>query len=119
VPVRPPLRLVDALVASVGDRRELGGDNREVVTGSIAEVEYRRLGGFTAVYWDQRGAGKSYDRTVSRPSMTLEQFISDLDELVDQVRERLEKPQVAIFGHSWGSVLGVLYTGRFPEKVDA
>jgi pimeloyl-ACP methyl ester carboxylesterase len=26
---------------------------------------------------------------------------------------------VAIFGHSWGSVLGVLYAARFPEKVAA
>lgn len=75
--------------------------------------------GFTVVYWDQRGAGKSYDHTLSRSSMTLEQLISDLDELVDQVRERLERPQVAIFGHSWGSVLGVLYATRSPEKVAA
>jgi pimeloyl-ACP methyl ester carboxylesterase len=74
---------------------------------------------FTVVYWDQRGAGKSYDRTISRSSMTVEQFISDLDELVDGVRDRLGTEQVAILGHSWGSVLGVLYAARFPEKVVA
>ncbi len=73
--------------------------------------------GFTAVYWDQRGAGKSYDPSIPRSSMTVEQFISDLDELVDVVREGLDKPKVVMFGHSWGSVLGVLYAGRFPEKV--
>ena len=75
--------------------------------------------GFTVVYWDQRGAGKSYNRTISRSSMTVEQFASDLDELVDSVRERLGKPQVAILGHSWGSVLGALYASRHPEKVAA
>jgi pimeloyl-ACP methyl ester carboxylesterase len=74
---------------------------------------------FTVVYWDQRGAGKSYDPAIRRSSMTVEQFISDLDELVDLVRERLDKPRVTIFGHSWGSVLGVLYAARFPEKVAA
>jgi pimeloyl-ACP methyl ester carboxylesterase len=74
---------------------------------------------FTVVYWDQRGAGKSYYPTISRSSMTAEQFISDLNELVDGVRERLGRTQVAILGHSWGSVLGVLYAGRFPEKVAA
>jgi len=74
---------------------------------------------FTAVYWDQRGAGKSYDRTMSRSSMAVEQFIADLDELVDGVCERLGKARVAIFGHSWGSVLGVLYAARFPGKVAA
>jgi pimeloyl-ACP methyl ester carboxylesterase len=75
--------------------------------------------GFTVVYWDQRGAGKSYDRTISPSSMTVEQFISDLDELVDAVCDRLGRTQVAIFGHSWGSALGALYAGRFPEKVTA
>ena len=74
---------------------------------------------FTAVYWDQRGAGKSFDRSIPRSSMTVEQFIADLDELVDAVCERLGKSKVAIFGHSWGSVLGVLYAARFPEKVAA
>jgi pimeloyl-ACP methyl ester carboxylesterase len=49
--------------------------------------------------------------------MTVAQFIADLDELVDWVRKRLGKGRVAIYGHSWGSVLGVLYAARFPEKV--
>jgi pimeloyl-ACP methyl ester carboxylesterase len=74
---------------------------------------------FTVVYWDQRGAGKSFDRTIARSSMTLEQFIADLDKLVGAVCERLGVDRVAIFGHSWGSVLGVLYAARFPEKVVA
>jgi pimeloyl-ACP methyl ester carboxylesterase len=72
---------------------------------------------FTVVYWDQRGAGKSYDPTMARSSMTVERFVSDLDELVDAVCQRLGKAKVVIFGHSWGSVLGVLYAARFPEKV--
>jgi pimeloyl-ACP methyl ester carboxylesterase len=74
---------------------------------------------FTVVYWDQRGAGKSFDRSIPRSSMTVEQFVSDLDELVDAVCTRLGKTKVAIFGHSWGSALGVLYAARFPEKVAA
>jgi pimeloyl-ACP methyl ester carboxylesterase len=51
--------------------------------------------------------------------MTVEQFVSDLDELIDSVCERLGKTKVAIFGHSWGSALGVLYAARFPGKVAA
>jgi pimeloyl-ACP methyl ester carboxylesterase len=35
------------------------------------------------------------------------------------VRQRTEKRQVAIFGHSWGAALGVLYAARFPDKVSA
>jgi len=75
--------------------------------------------GFTVVYWDQRGAGKSFARNIPRSSMTVEQFIADLDQLVDAVRTRVGKDKVAIFGHSWGSVLGVLYAARFPQKVAA
>jgi pimeloyl-ACP methyl ester carboxylesterase len=74
---------------------------------------------FTVVYWDQRGAGKSSLPPPPRASMTVEQFLSDLDELVDAVRTRLDAPKVAIFGHSWGSALGTLYAARFPAKVAA
>ncbi len=74
---------------------------------------------FTVVYWDQRGTGKSFDRRIPKSSMTVEQFIADLDDLVDAVCKRLGKNKVAIFGHSWGSALGVLYAARFPEKVAA
>jgi pimeloyl-ACP methyl ester carboxylesterase len=74
---------------------------------------------FTVVNWDQRGTGKSFDRNIPKSSMTVDQFIADLDELVDAVRKRLGKDKVAIFGHSWGSALGVLYAARFPEKVAA
>ena len=74
---------------------------------------------FTVVYWDQRGAGKSRNRHIPRSSLNVEQFITDLDELVDEVRRRLNVAKVVIFGHSWGTALGVLYTARFPEKVAA
>jgi pimeloyl-ACP methyl ester carboxylesterase len=72
---------------------------------------------FTLVYWDQRGAGKSFSRSIPRGSMTVEQFIADLDELVEDVRRRLGKDKVVLYGHSWGSALGVLYAARFPAKV--
>lgn len=72
---------------------------------------------FTVVYWDQRGFNRSYDRSIPSSSMTLEQFISDLDELVEAVRERTGKSKLVIFGHSWGSLLGAIYASRFPEKV--
>jgi pimeloyl-ACP methyl ester carboxylesterase len=72
---------------------------------------------FTVVYWDQRGAGKSFHRNIPRSTMTVEQFISDLDGLVDFVCERLGKTKVVLFGHSWGSALGPLYAARCPQKV--
>ena len=72
---------------------------------------------FTIVYWDQRGVGKSYYPGIPKSSMTIEQSITDLNELVDLVCERFGKNKISIFGHSWGSVLGILYSVRFPQKV--
>jgi pimeloyl-ACP methyl ester carboxylesterase len=74
---------------------------------------------FTVVYWDQRGSGKSFDPGIARSSMTVDRFVADLDELVEAVRGHLGKDKVVIFGHSWGSALGVLYAARFPGKVAA
>ena len=72
---------------------------------------------FTVVYWEQRGTGKSFNCRIPRSSMNIERFVSDLDELVDSVCKRFSAPKVVIYGHSWGSALGVLYCARFPEKV--
>jgi pimeloyl-ACP methyl ester carboxylesterase len=74
---------------------------------------------FTAVYWQQRGTNRSYGRKISKDSMTVEQFILDLNDLVDTVCARLGKSKVVIYGHSWGSTLGMLYAARYPEKVAA
>ncbi len=74
---------------------------------------------FTVVYWDQRGAGKSFDEKLPPSSMTVEQLLADLDELVDWVRKRVGADKVVILGHSWGSALGVLYAARRPDKVAA
>ena len=74
---------------------------------------------YTVVYWIQRGTSKSFDRRMPASFLTIEQFITDLNELVDLVRKRFGKDKVALYGHSWGSVLGVLYASRFPEKVAA
>jgi len=74
---------------------------------------------FTVVYWDQRGSGKSFNSKIPESSMTVDQFITDLDELVEAVHKRVGRKEVTIFGHSWGSALGVLYAARFPEKVTA
>ena len=72
---------------------------------------------YTVVYWDQRGAGKSFDPDTPRSSMTVEQFLADLDQLVDYVRKRVGKRKVTLLGHSWGSQLGCLYAARHPDKV--
>ena len=74
---------------------------------------------FTVVYWDQRGAGKSFDASLPESSMTVDRFIVDLGELVDMVCARVGQEQVVLHGHSWGSALGVIYANRHPQRVAA
>jgi len=76
-------------------------------------------GAYTVVHWDQRGAGRSFNRSIPPASMTTERFIADLDEIVDRCLVRFGKQQVVLLGHSWGSYLGVLYARRFAAKVAA
>lgn len=76
-------------------------------------------GAFTVVYWDQRGAGRSYAKSIPPESMTVDRFVADLDELVETLLKRFARRQVVLLGHSWGSVLGVLYASAFPAKVAA
>ena len=72
---------------------------------------------FLVVYWEQRGAGRSYAPDIPPQSMTIAQFLRDLDEVVDLVRHRFGKDTVVLVGHSWGTVLGTIYAHQHPEKV--
>lgn len=74
---------------------------------------------FTVVYWDQRGAGRTFSASTPPETMTVDRFLRDLDELVDHMRAKLGKDKVVLLGHSWGSALGTLYAARHPEKVAA
>lgn len=74
---------------------------------------------YVVVYWEQRGTDKSYNPNIPPSSMTVEQFLADLDELIDVVRNHFGKDTIVLYGHSWGSALGVLYASRFPHKVAA
>jgi len=72
---------------------------------------------FLVVYWEQRGAGRSYRSDIPPQSMTIARFLHDLDEVVDMVRHRFGKDRVVLVGHSWGTVLGTLYAQQHPDKV--
>lgn len=74
---------------------------------------------FTVVQWEQRGSGKSYQKTIDQRSMTLEQFISDLHEVIAYLKTRFSKEKVYLLGHSWGSALGLLYAHKYPGDCHA
>ncbi len=70
---------------------------------------------FVMVYWEQRGAGKSFNKNIQPESMTVDQFISDTKDLSEMLAERFNKEKIYLTGHSWGSLLGILTAYEYPE----
>jgi pimeloyl-ACP methyl ester carboxylesterase len=69
---------------------------------------------FVMVYWEQRGAGKSYSKDIPVESMNMAQFISDTRELSEYLSERFQQDRIFIMGHSWGSLLGIMTAYKHP-----
>ena len=75
---------------------------------------------FTYVAWDQRNAGLSYDpENIPEDSMNVEQFLDDAHELIQLLCKRYNQQKVYIFGHSWGSMMGIYLSQRYPELIHA
>ncbi len=76
---------------------------------------------FTVVQWDQRNAGKTF--TASGPNdpalLTPERYQRDAEELVQWALKRFGKHKVFVFGHSWGSMLGLKLAAEHPEWLHA
>ena len=74
---------------------------------------------FTAVWWEQRGAGLSYDAKIPPVTMTVEQIIADTLAVTDYLRSRFGKEKIYLMGHSWGSLIGIQAAARAPERYHA
>lgn len=75
---------------------------------------------FVMVYWDQRYAGRSLDPFGPKPPhQSIDDYVSDLDVLIDGLRRRFPCQKVVLVAHSWGTVPGLLYAERHPENLIA
>jgi len=74
---------------------------------------------FTIVHWDQRGAGKSYHKSIPIESMTFDRLVEDCNELIDYVRKKFNLEKVFIVGHSGGSIIGIKTVRKYPDKIHA
>lgn len=72
---------------------------------------------FTVVMWDQRGEGKTFEKsgTTVAKTMTIDQMAKDGIEVTEYVRKVLQKDKVILLGHSWGSILGVHMIKQRPD----
>jgi pimeloyl-ACP methyl ester carboxylesterase len=68
------------------------------------------------VHWDQRGAGKTYGRNRADPGpMTIDRMVLDGIEVTRYLLEHLDREQLIVVGHSWGTVLGLLMVKARPD----
>jgi pimeloyl-ACP methyl ester carboxylesterase len=74
---------------------------------------------YVMVYWEQRGAGKSYSASIDPSTMNVEQLISDTRELSEYLIRRFNRDKIFVMGHSWGSFLGILTAYHYPELFHA
>ncbi len=74
---------------------------------------------FVVAYWDQRGAGRSFDPKADPRELTVARHLADLDAVVDHLRRAFDREKIVLVGHSWGGSLGLLYAHAHPEKVAA
>lgn len=69
---------------------------------------------YNIVYYDQRGAGKTWLRNKKSKPDT-ETLKRDLLEIVLYLKKQYGKEKIGILGHSWGSVLGSMFALEHPE----
>ncbi|WP_434122322.1 alpha/beta fold hydrolase [Salinicoccus roseus] len=74
---------------------------------------------FTVCYWDQRGSGMSFCPKEKEESLTFEQLIKDTVAVTKHLCEKFNKEKVYLFGHSWGTFLGIATVSKFPEYYHA
>jgi len=71
---------------------------------------------FTVVNWDQRGAGKTYERNgAAMPRFNLQRVLDDAIELAEYARAKLGKTKVVLVGQSAGSLLGLKVVQARPD----
>lgn len=75
---------------------------------------------FTLVQWDQRGAGKTFQRNPGPATdVTRDRIVQDGIELVEYLQRRLGVTKVIVAGHSWGSLVAIDMARKRPELFDA
>ncbi|MCL2438278.1 MAG: alpha/beta hydrolase [Coriobacteriia bacterium] len=71
-----------------------------------------------AVYYDQRGAGKTQQKNKTKPEdLSMDVLVEDLRQTVQYVKEKYETDRIFLAGHSAGSMLGTEYIIKYPNDV--
>lgn len=70
---------------------------------------------FTVCWWEQRGAGLSYNGEIPLKTMTFDQLISDVIEVTNYLRNRFKQEKIYLMAHSGGTFIGIQAAAQAPE----
>jgi pimeloyl-ACP methyl ester carboxylesterase len=74
---------------------------------------------FTVVHWDQRSAGKSYERRAPIASYQLQQIALDGVSVAEHLCQKFGTNQILLVGHSWGTMVGAAMSNLRPDLFKA
>lgn len=70
---------------------------------------------FNVCFWEQRGAGLSYNKNLPAETVNFEQLIKDTIAVTAYLKNHFQQEKIYLMGHSWGTYLGIEAARRFPE----
>ena len=96
-----------------------GGPGFSIIPATAAFLPWERE--FTMVMWDQRGEGKTFERSglsVAR-TMTMDRTAKDGVDFAEFLRSHLKRNKIILLSHSWGSMLGRRMAAQRPDLFSA
>lgn len=74
---------------------------------------------FTVVWWDQRGAGLSYNGSIDKNTLNYNQFVEDTISVTNYLRERFKQDKIYLMAHSFGTSVAIKTVKKAPELYKA
>ena len=73
---------------------------------------------FTVVWWEQRGAGLSYN-AIKDKDVSIVDLVEDTKEITNYLRDRFCQEKIYLMAHSGGTYLGIKTIEKYPELYKA
>lgn len=70
---------------------------------------------YTVVYWDYRGMGIAYDRSIDKSQITLDNILDDTHTVTLYLKNRFSKDRIYIMGFSGGTHFALRAAKMYPE----
>ena len=74
---------------------------------------------YVCIYWDQRGCGKSFSHNLDPASMTLQRMVSDVHEMIENLKSFLHAKKVFSMGFSVGGTVLLISAFQKPESFES